>query len=115
MVASMAESFDEVSGGRLILGLGAGVGPTDHRWAQLGYDSERHVGRFVEAVEITARLLREDEPLTFDGQFFHLAGAKPEAAGPASRRPAAVDRRGAAADAGRRRPLGRRRQLEPRT
>ncbi len=82
MVASMAESFDEVSNGRLILGLGAGVGPTDKRWAQLGYDSERHVGRFVEAVEITARLLREDEPLTFDGQFFHLAGAKPKPQGP---------------------------------
>jgi alkanesulfonate monooxygenase SsuD/methylene tetrahydromethanopterin reductase-like flavin-dependent oxidoreductase (luciferase family) len=82
MVASMAESFDEVSGGRLIMGLGAGVGPTDRRWAQLGYDSERHFGRFVEAVEITARLLREDEPLTFDGHFFHLAGAKPKPQGP---------------------------------
>jgi len=78
----MAESFDEVSGGRLILGLGAGVGPTDHRWAELGYDSAKHIGRFVEAVEITARLLREDEPLTFDGQFFHLTGAKPKPQGP---------------------------------
>ncbi len=82
MAASMAESLDEVSGGRLILGLGAGVGPTDRRWAQLGYDSERHVGRFAEAVEIIARLVREDEPLTFDGQFFHLAGARPKPQGP---------------------------------
>ena len=82
MVASMAESFDEVSGGRLIMGLGTGVGPTDKRWAQLGYDSEKHIGRFAEAVEITARLLREDEPLTFDGQFFHLAGARLKPQGP---------------------------------
>ena len=82
MVASMAESFDEVSGGRLVMGIGAGVGPTDKRWAELGYDSARHVGRFVEAVEIIARLLREDEPLTFDGEFFHLAGAKPKPQGP---------------------------------
>ena len=82
LVAAMAESFDEVSGGRLILGLGTGVGPTDKRWAQLGYDSARHIGRFVEAVEITARLLREDEPLTFEGEFFHLAGAKPKPQGP---------------------------------
>ncbi len=82
MVASMAASFDEVSGGRLILGLGAGGGPTDKRWAQLGYDSEKHISRFVESVEITARLLREDEPLTFGGQFFHLAGAKPKPRGP---------------------------------
>ncbi len=82
LVASMAESFDEVSGGRLVLGIGAGVGPTDHRWAELGYDSAKHIGRFVEAVEITARLLRQDEPLTFDGQFFHLAGAKPKPQGP---------------------------------
>ncbi|HLY13859.1 MAG TPA: LLM class flavin-dependent oxidoreductase, partial [Candidatus Limnocylindrales bacterium] len=35
LVASMAESFDEVSGGRLVLGIGSGVGPTDHRWAEL--------------------------------------------------------------------------------
>ena len=82
MVAAMAESFDEVSGGRLILGLGAGVGPTDKRWAELGYESARHVTRFVESVEITARLLREDAPLTFDGEFFHLAGAKPRPQGP---------------------------------
>jgi alkanesulfonate monooxygenase SsuD/methylene tetrahydromethanopterin reductase-like flavin-dependent oxidoreductase (luciferase family) len=82
MAASMAESFDEVSGGRLIMGLGAGVGPTDKRWAELGYDSEKHIGRFVEAVEIIARLLREEEPLTFDGQFFHLAGARPKPQGP---------------------------------
>ncbi|HLY14419.1 MAG TPA: LLM class flavin-dependent oxidoreductase, partial [Candidatus Limnocylindrales bacterium] len=46
------------------------------------YDSARHIGRFVESVEITARLLREDEPLTFDGAFFHLAGAKPKPQGP---------------------------------
>jgi len=82
LVAEMAESFDEVSGGRLILGIGAGVGPTDHRWAELGYDSARHITRFVESVEITTRLLREDEPLTFDGEFFHLAGAKPKPQGP---------------------------------
>ena len=82
MVGAMAESFDEVSGGRLILGLGAGVGPTDKRWAELGYESARHVTRFVESVEITARLLREDAPLTFDGEFFHLAGAKPRPQGP---------------------------------
>jgi alkanesulfonate monooxygenase SsuD/methylene tetrahydromethanopterin reductase-like flavin-dependent oxidoreductase (luciferase family) len=82
MIASMAESLDEVSGGRLVLGLGAGVGPTDHRWTELGYDSARHIGRFVEATEIVASLLREDEPLTFDGEFFHLAGAKPKPQGP---------------------------------
>lgn len=82
MAASMAESFDEVSGGRLVLGLGAGVGPTDKRWAQLGYDSEKHVGRFVEAVEIMARLLREEAPLAFDGQFFQVAGARIKPRGP---------------------------------
>ncbi len=82
MVASMAESLDEVCGGRLILGIGSGVGPSDDRWAELGYDSARHVGRFVEAVEITARLLRQDEPLTFEGEFFRLAGAKPKPQGP---------------------------------
>ena len=82
MAASMAESFDEVSDGRLILGLGAGVGPTDKRWAQLGYDSEKHIGRFVEAVEIMARLLREDRPLVFEGQFFHVAGARIKPKGP---------------------------------
>ncbi len=82
MVASMAAGLDEVSGGRLILGLGAGVGPTDPRWAKLGYDSEKHISRFAEAVEITTRLLRETDPLEHDGALFHLAGARLKPRGP---------------------------------
>jgi alkanesulfonate monooxygenase SsuD/methylene tetrahydromethanopterin reductase-like flavin-dependent oxidoreductase (luciferase family) len=82
LVASMAAGFDEVSGGRLVLGLGAGVGPTDKRWAQLGYDGEKHVSRFAEAVEVTTRMLREPGPLDHDGAFFHLAGARLKPRGP---------------------------------
>ncbi len=82
MVASMAESLDEVSAGRLILGLGAGVGPTDQRWTRLGYDGEKHIGRFAEAVEVTARLLRETDPIDHDGPLFHLAGARLRPRGP---------------------------------
>ena len=82
MVASMAAGLDEVSGGRLILGLGAGVGPADPRWPRLGYDSAKHIGRFAEAVEVTTRLLRETEPLEHDGDFFHLAGGRLKPRGP---------------------------------
>ncbi len=72
LLASMVRALDEVSGGRLFLGLGSGQGPGDPRWPALGYDGTSHVGRFGEAVEIVVRLLREG-PITFEGRFERVA------------------------------------------
>ena len=72
LLASMVRALDEVSGGRLVLGLGSGQGPGDRRWSALGYDGASHVGRFGEAVEIVVRLMREG-PITFEGRFERVA------------------------------------------
>ena len=72
MVASMAESFDEVSGGRLIMGLGAGVGPTDKRWAELGFnDSTVHTDIVSTTDRVVTATLRSGEQRVIyrDGQF----------------------------------------------
>ena len=74
LLARMADTLSEVSGGRLVLGLGSGVPATDTSWRMFGYDAERHVGRFEASVEVVARLLR-GETVTFDGDGVRLDGA----------------------------------------
>jgi alkanesulfonate monooxygenase SsuD/methylene tetrahydromethanopterin reductase-like flavin-dependent oxidoreductase (luciferase family) len=67
LLARMAATLDEVSGGRLILGLGSGVPATDASWRAFGYDLDRPVTRYAEAVEVIARLFREPA-VTFAGE-----------------------------------------------
>ena len=67
LLARMAATLDEVSGGRLILGLGSGVPATDASWRAFGYDQDRPVTRYAEAVEVIARLFREPA-VTFTGE-----------------------------------------------
>jgi alkanesulfonate monooxygenase SsuD/methylene tetrahydromethanopterin reductase-like flavin-dependent oxidoreductase (luciferase family) len=67
LLARMAATLDEVSGGRLILGLGSGVPATDASWRAFGYDPDRPVARYAEAVEVIARLFREPA-VTFTGE-----------------------------------------------
>jgi alkanesulfonate monooxygenase SsuD/methylene tetrahydromethanopterin reductase-like flavin-dependent oxidoreductase (luciferase family) len=86
LLAKMAVTLDEVSGGRLVLGLGSGVPATDESWHAFGYDGERHVGQHEEAVEIIARMFREP-PVTFTGEHHRTVAADilprgPRAAGP---------------------------------
>ena len=75
LLAKMAATLDEVSGGRLVLGLGSGVPARDDSWRAFGFPSDRHVGRYAEAVEITARMLRE-RAVTFEGTHFRTDGAE---------------------------------------
>ena len=66
-VAKMAATAEEVSGGRLILGLGAGW--HDAEYDAFGFPKERRVDRFEEALGIVVPLLR-GETVTFDGTYF---------------------------------------------
>ena len=72
LLATMVRALDETSAGRLVLGLGAGSGPSDRRWPAFGWDAASHVARFGEAVEIVSTLLRTGT-LTFDGRFYRVA------------------------------------------
>jgi alkanesulfonate monooxygenase SsuD/methylene tetrahydromethanopterin reductase-like flavin-dependent oxidoreductase (luciferase family) len=74
LLAKMADTLDEVSGGRVVLGLGSGVPARDDSWRAFGYATERHVGRYAESVEVTARMLREPS-VTFTGSHVRTDGA----------------------------------------
>ncbi|HEX9312762.1 MAG TPA: LLM class flavin-dependent oxidoreductase [Actinomycetota bacterium] len=57
MLAKKAATVDEISGGRLILGLGAGWNETEYR--AFGFPYDHRVDRFEEALTIVTGLLRE--------------------------------------------------------
>src|SRR5258708_17418658 len=81
LLALMASTLDEVSGGRLLLGLGAGYPDRDLSWQAFGYATDHPVGRFEEATEIIVRLLR-GEQLTYVGQYYQTANAVLRLRGP---------------------------------
>ena len=72
VLAKMAASVDEISGGRLVLGLGAGSNLMDH--AAFGLPQDRLVSRFEEAFEIVRRLVG-GERVTFSGRYFQVDDA----------------------------------------
>ena len=59
LLAKMAVTVDEVSGGRLTLGLGAGSQPEE--FVAFGYPTDDAIGRFEEAVIIIGGLLRDGQ------------------------------------------------------
>ena len=79
MLAKMAATVDEISGGRLILGLGAGDGGRDA--ARFGYAVDRRVGRFEEAIQIVRGLLRTGR-VDFEGRFYRARDAELRPRGP---------------------------------
>ena len=79
LLAKMAHTLDEVSGGRVILGVGAG-------WHQpefdaFGYSFERRVDRLEEALQILNPLLR-GESVDFDGTYYQASDCVIKPAGP---------------------------------
>lgn len=67
LLAKMADTVDEISGGRLILGIGAGDYEDEHR--SFGYAFDGRVGRFEEALQIIYPLLRQGY-VDFEGQHY---------------------------------------------
>jgi alkanesulfonate monooxygenase SsuD/methylene tetrahydromethanopterin reductase-like flavin-dependent oxidoreductase (luciferase family) len=66
LLAKMAATLDDLSGGRVLLGLGSGW--HDPEYEAFGYPTDHKVGRFAEDLEIVARLLR-GERVTFRGRW----------------------------------------------
>src|SRR5215212_445756 len=76
ITAWQASSVDNLAGGRLRLGLGAGWNEWEHE--TFGFDvldTDRRFVRFVEGLEVVTRLLRNDGPVSFDGEFYQIRDA----------------------------------------
>jgi F420-dependent oxidoreductase-like protein len=77
VVANMAATLDRISGGRLVLGLGAGWQPNEH--AEYGIsllDPAQRCDRFAESCEVIDGLLNGEPPLTFVGAYYRLDAAR---------------------------------------
>ena len=73
MLARMAAGVDDLSGGRLTLGLGAGWQEREHR--NFGWDLleiSQRFQRFEEGLEIITRLLKNDEPSSYKGDYYRI-------------------------------------------
>jgi alkanesulfonate monooxygenase SsuD/methylene tetrahydromethanopterin reductase-like flavin-dependent oxidoreductase (luciferase family) len=84
LLASIATTLDEISGGRYTLGIGLGNTPDDY--PPFGVDADPRYSRFAEAIQIVHGLLREGR-VDFDGSYYRAPGAElvlrgPRQAGP---------------------------------
>jgi len=81
LLAKMAASWDEISCGRFILGLGAGNWEPEH--ILLGYPFDHRAGRFAEAMQVVGPLLREGRA-DFHGNYYaaHDAVLRPRGPSP---------------------------------
>ena len=78
-VVGAAETLDEISNGRFVLGLGAGHGGAGAD--AYGYPSDRIVSRYAEALEIIVPMLR-GESVSFAGEFHRANDAEVSPRGP---------------------------------
>ena len=76
MLTRQAAALDDLSGGRMILGVGAGWMDYEHQ--MFGYtlgDMATRMARFGEGLEVATRLLQSNEPVSYDGRFYQLREA----------------------------------------
>lgn len=76
MIARMAANLDDLSGGRLILGMGTGWAQREHdMWGYPLGDLPTRFARYEEGLELVYRLLNDDRPVTFHGTYFQVTDA----------------------------------------
>ncbi|UCG23126.1 MAG: LLM class F420-dependent oxidoreductase [Chloroflexota bacterium] len=76
MTARMASAVDDLSGGRMTLGMGAGWQAREHD--HYGWDLltvPERFARFEEGLEVVTRLLQDGDPVDFDGRYYRLQEA----------------------------------------
>ena len=83
MMAKIADTIDEISGGRFVLGVGAG-NTEDSDYEAFGFPTDKRYSRFAEAIQIIHGLLKNGE-IDFEGEFYNakqaelvLRGPRPE-------------------------------------
>jgi probable F420-dependent oxidoreductase len=79
LLAKMASTVDEISAGRLVLGLGAGWHEPEYEAFGLPFD--HRASRFEEALTIIATLLREGH-IDFDGTYYQARDCELRPRGP---------------------------------
>lgn len=73
MTVRMAAQVDDLSGGRLVLGMGAGWQEREHRLFGFPfYDVPTRFEMLTDALEMTQQLLHSDTPVRFKGKHFSL-------------------------------------------
>ena len=86
ILARQALALDDLSGGRMILGAGAGWQEREHTMFghELG-DLTTRMDRLDEGLQVLRQLMRSDEPTSFHGRFYQLQDAlvlpRPQRAG----------------------------------
>ncbi len=90
VLAKMASTIDEMSGGRVVLGLGAGWQENEHRAYGIEFfDTATRLDRLAEACAVIRQLL--DEPrASFEGRSYRLVDAPMEPKATAGRLPLLV-------------------------
>ena len=77
LLARMAASVDTLSGGRLVLGLGAGWNEHEHRAFGIPFPPlQERIDLLEEGIEVILRLLG-DGPAHFDGRYYQIEGSNP--------------------------------------
>lgn len=77
LLARMAAAVDTLSGGRLVLGVGAGWNEHEHGAFGIPFPSlQERIDLLEEGIEVILRLLR-DGPAHFEGRYYRLKGADP--------------------------------------
>ena len=77
MLARQAMAIDDLSSGRMILGVGAGWNEREH--TMYGYplgDVKTRLDRFEEGLEVISRLIRGKGPANYQGKFYSLKEAE---------------------------------------
>jgi len=77
LLTRQAMAIDDLSGGRLILGVGTGWQEREHQ--MFGYplgDVPTRMDRLTEGLEVITQLIRSPDPITFAGSFYQLQAAQ---------------------------------------
>ncbi len=85
LAAKMADTIDEISGGRYVFGIGAG-NTEDSDYEAFGFPTDRRYSRFAEAIEIIHNLLKTGS-VDFEGEYYSARDCELVLRGPRSEGP----------------------------